>query len=326
VVFVHLKLTECTISESILSLLVSKAGVFSITCMATLSGFGSVNAPYEYLSIFSRSYDEDTVRRLNRLLIHTMESIAAKKRKLKTLNIHNNNNEIENVKKLETRSRDLFLELTELRLAKKQHIFRSKTMLGQFSDTLGWLYLTYCIYKMFMSCVNIVFNRDPKTDPITRGFEIGLGILSKITLHVDIAVAFWAQLISFFMVGILVFTSLRGFLVLVLNVFRSVASPLNSDFWVLAMGELCALYFLSSLLLMRMNLPIEYRKLLTDVLGASDIPFTHRWFDLVFVTSASITLIVLWMLHRGKRAREKWSAKQIAVLSHDLYNKNKKAT
>ena len=279
--------------------------------MATLSGFGAVNAPYEYLSIFSRSYDGQAVTILNRLLIQTMETIAAKKRKTLMQNKSISKSEIKIIRKLETRSRELFSELVELRYAQKMENFRMKTLIGQFSDRLGYLYLAYCIYKIFMSSINIIFDRDPKTDPITRGFEIGLGILSKMTLNVEINVAFWAQLISFIMIGVLVFTSVRGFLILVLNIFRSVASPFNYDTWVLAMGELCALYFISSLLLMRMNLPIEYRRLLTIVLGAQDIAFTHRWFDVVFVTSALITFLLLTSLHQAKNERADWSTEQI---------------
>lgn len=132
------------------------------------------------------------------------------------------------------------------------------------------------------------------------------------TLNVEINVGFWAQLISFVMVGVMVVTSLRGFLILVLNIFRSVASPLNADVWVLAMGEICALYFVTSLLLMRMNLPVEYRRLLTSVLGTQDIPFTHRWFDVIFITSSSCTIVILTALHRAKRVRALWSIQQIS--------------
>ena len=80
------------------------------------------------------------------------------------------------------------------------------------------------------------------------------------------------------------------------------------------MGELCALYFISSLLLMRMNLPIEYRKLLNGVLGSSDIPFTHRWFDVTFVIAASVTLVLLTGLHRAKLARAAWSSGQVGSI------------
>lgn len=288
-------------SSSPIAPLVGRVGVFGVTIMAALSGFGAVNAPYEYLSIFSRDFNPQTLARLNRALLQTLETIGAKKRK--RLRLGALAGEPQTIARLETRSHDLFSEIVELHYARKMEHFRRHTLIGQFSDKLGWLYLVYCVYKMVMSSVNIVFDRDPKTDPITRGFEIGLAVMGPSV----VSVTFWAQLISFVMVGILVFTSLRGFLLLVLNVFRRVASPLNSDVWVLALGELCALYFVSSLLLMRMNLPVEHRQVLTAVLGAQDIFFTHRWFDLVFVSSASTTVLLLAGLHQAKLARAAWS-------------------
>lgn len=201
--------------------------------MATLSGFGAVNAPYEYLSMFSRRYDARAVPRLNRLLLQTLETIAAKKRNILTSRKHVSfKSTLRTIKTLETRSRDLFSELVELRIAQKKEEFRKRTLIGRFSDRLGYLYLAYCTYRVVMSSINIIFDRDPKTDPITRGFEIALLILSRMTLNVEIPVALWAQHLSFIMVGVLVFTSLRGFLILVLNVFRSVASPFNSDVYV----------------------------------------------------------------------------------------------
>lgn len=210
------------------------------------------------------------------------------------------------VRKLETRSRDLFLELAALKHAQREERFRQRTLVGRIADPLGLIYLLYCVYKTLLSSANIVLDRDPKTDPITRGFELTL-----IALGLELDAAFWGPLIGFILVGVLVFTSLRGFLLLVLAVFRSVASPLHADVWTLFLSAMCALYFVSSLLLMRMNLPPDRRALLTAVLGTSDIPFTHRWFDLVFVASQVLTGTIIAALHSAKRARAEWSRTEL---------------
>jgi hypothetical protein len=168
---------------------------------------------------------------LTHTTLQTLESIAIRKRKCLVCSAHTLTEEVEIILRLEARSKDIFSELVELKNAKKQELFRRETLLGKFSDRLGVLYLIYCIYKMIMSSVNIIFDRDPKTDPITRAFEIGLYWLSRVT-QVTVNVQFWSQLFSFVMVGVMVSTSVRGFLLLVLNVFRSVASPINSNMWV----------------------------------------------------------------------------------------------
>jgi hypothetical protein len=62
-------------------------------------------------------------------------------------------------------------------------------------------------YFLLQSTINIVFDRVGKKDPVTRGLEIAVHWLG---LEVD--VAFWSQHVSFFLVGCIVVTSIRGLL------------------------------------------------------------------------------------------------------------------
>lgn len=67
------------------------------------------------------------------------------------------------------------------------------------------------------------------------------------------------------------------------------------------MAQIMGMYFCSSVLLMRMNLPAEYRVIITEVLGSLHFNFYHRWFDVIFLLSALSTIGVLYLSQKPYR-------------------------
>lgn len=60
---------------------ISRVGVIGVTVMAVLSGFGAVNAPYSYMTIFMRPVEEIQAQQLEKRLKHAMDMIVSKKTK-----------------------------------------------------------------------------------------------------------------------------------------------------------------------------------------------------------------------------------------------------
>jgi len=193
---------------------------------------------------------------------------------------------------MEELSRQLFLEIVDLHNTRQRMEF-SKTLQGKYFDFLGHIFSGYCIWKIFISTVNIVFDRVGKVDPVTRTIDITVKYLGM-----QFDVLFWSQQFSFFLIGILIITSIRGLLITFTKFFNAIASSKSSNVIVLVLAEIMGMYFVSSVLLMRMNMPVAYREIITEVLGLLQFNFYHRWFDVIFLVSALSSIGFLYLAHK----------------------------
>jgi hypothetical protein len=60
---------------------VSRVSLLGVMFMAVLSGFGAVNCPYEYLSVFWRRIAEEDIGFLEKRLRHNIDILLAKKKR-----------------------------------------------------------------------------------------------------------------------------------------------------------------------------------------------------------------------------------------------------
>ncbi|XP_072377208.1 Golgi pH regulator isoform X2 [Diabrotica undecimpunctata] len=299
--------------------LVSRIGVIGVTVMALLSGFGAVNYPYTSMAYFMREVSEADVLNIEKRLMQTMDMIVLRKKKLaiakkqslekvsdatkrrglwSILSSVGVNRSEENISQLrleteglEALSRTLFLEVHENRNM-LERIEWSKTWKGIYFNFLGYIFSGYCLWKIFICTINIVFDRVGKKDPVTRGIEIAIHWMGW-----NFDVDFWSQQVSFYLIGCIVVTSIRGFIITLTKFFNRMSSSKSSNIIVLVLAQIMGMYFVSSVLLLRMNMPVQYRAIITQVLGALQFNFYHRWFDVIFLVSALGSIITLYMAH-----------------------------
>jgi len=305
----------------------SRIGVIGVTVMALLSGFGAVNAPYCYMTVFMRAVSDKSVEQMERRLMQTMDMLVAKKRRIALAERQQQQSafsgcsaetslirriwgtvasattissgladQISTLQSegtaLEELSRHLFIEVVELKNM-RERVEYSRTWQGRYFNVVGHFFSLYCIWKIFISTVNIVFDRVGKTDPVTRLIEICVHYIG-----LDIDVQFWSQHSSFLLVGIIAVTSIRGLLITLTRFFYAISSTKSSNVIVLLLAHVMGMYFVSSVLLIRMNMPSEYRSIITEVLGDLQFNFYHRWFDVIFLISALASIAFLYLAHK----------------------------
>ncbi|TPX57843.1 hypothetical protein PhCBS80983_g03523 [Powellomyces hirtus] len=306
-----------------------RVGVIGVTMMAILSGFGAVNSPYTTLFFFLRKVTDADVALAEKKLLQTMDMLFSKKKKYllaqrrikpsdeptvgvggfmrnmysKVTSGFGTSNEnlsilTHEIKALETVMQQLFLDLDELN-TERERIKFSKTFKGHYFNALGYIFSVYCLWKMFTSTLNIVFNRVGGADPVTHGLNM---LVHRFGFDVD--VTFWAPQLSFVFVGVMVVCSIRGLLIQFMKFFRAFSSSLSPNNIVLFLAHVMGMYFLSTVLMMRMSVPAQYRTIITDVLGRIEFNFYHRWFDVIFLVSAIASAGFIAILTQIQKQRD----------------------
>jgi hypothetical protein len=296
----------------------SRVAVIGVTIMAVLAGFGAVNSPYTTMSYFLRNVTDIDLKNLARKIQHAQDGLLVRKKKIAYKRLQQNQHQseetesgfmqrilqsikpnfmhgnegfvLEELKEYEMIYHRLVGEYDEL-ATEMDRIQFSKTWKGQYYNLLGYFFSLYCVYKIIVSCINILLNRIGSTDPITHG----LALLAH-HIDVDLDVQFWSQQLSFLFVGIITVVSIRGMLMQLLKFFQAFGRIISPANVILFLAHVMGMYFQSSVLLMRMSLPPEYRMIISKVLGAIEFNFYHRWFDVIFLLSALASIILLYFV------------------------------
>ena len=115
----------------------------------------------------------------------------------------------------------LFLELHDLKTQLAQARYQ-QTLHGRYFNATGHVLAGYGVYRVVMAAVNTVLRRVGKIDPATRLLQIAVDHLG-----LDLDLHLWAQYVSFLLVGLMIVTSIRSFLIQLTKVRRDLAEGLD---------------------------------------------------------------------------------------------------
>jgi golgi pH regulator len=320
-----------------LAFFIRRIGILGVTAISFLSGFGAVYNPYTKLPFFSLPVTSSRIKRSEATLLRSMHLMISKKRRLAQIlfsrkkraghhqqdtksiwssvtsmfSSSSSNHKDSEISRLRTEClalerfhEETFQEIDECR-SELRFSERSKTCIGRFYTLCGYVLVVYGIYKVLSSTKNIVLRSIKNVDSMTRSIEIAESVTGmELKSYVD--VHFWLQQASFVMMAVMVVTSVRGFVKALLAVFSASSShsATRSELLCLILAEIMGLYFVAQVMMWRMELPQDYRKVVTQALGENiEFNFYHRWSDEIFLSSSAISALVLTFLHKTRESR-----------------------
>lgn len=253
---------------------ISRVGIIGVTVMALLSGFGAVNAPYTCMTYFLKPITETSIANMYKKVKQNQSMIASKKLKYQQLedelnrsaftrsyespsnifhrflnSVSNSNTHVKNqmdeltneIYELEEFSKYLEIEYKE-QIYWKERADYSKTLQGKYFNVLGYFFSIYCVWKIFISAVNIIFNRVGKVDPVTKLIEIAVKHMGY-----DIDIPFWSQQLSFIIIGVIAVTSVRGLLITMSKFVYAISSKKYAHIIVLFMAQVMVSFIVTFL-------------------------------------------------------------------------------
>ena len=204
---------------------------------------------------------------------------------------------------LEHIAEDLFLDIVHSHELSEQADF-SQTRLG----TAIW---AGGIFLSFVGVVRLCFALDhvrtglysPGYVPLPEEEEMYFANVMMDVLGMDRrAYDLSANLFIIFLLGAF---QIRAFLGSMMISARLGFLSTNTELYALVLAYLAGFYFVASVVLLRIQLPIEYRKGVTLALGQFGFDYFEWLFDRIYITSSACSLLYLWRDSRRKATASK---------------------
>ncbi|GAA5922305.1 Golgi pH regulator family protein [Sporobolomyces koalae] len=173
---------------------------------------------------------------------------------------------------------------------------------------VGWLFSLYCVWRVFVSGVNLIFgysrrsHQSAKNGDTAQTTDVITSLLTRIAvmLDVELDIATWSRLLGLVLIGGIILANMRNVLASVSRIFKATSTGVSASFMLLFLAQLMAIYLLTSLISLPSS-PTPETTTLLDTLP--DFNVFSRLFDSVFLLAAA-TVFVSRFAHRKLRDDE----------------------
>lgn len=294
-------------SEGLFQSCLARISVIGVTINAILSGYSSVVWPLSSLGFLLSSGRDVSV--LKQRLFRMIDSIAQIKKRIlmehkvlidtpdsgysffSTSKAQQMRNNISTYEQQAAVTEDVANEIVlEINDAQETEIYDkfSLTIKGRLYVALGYVCSFYAIYRVLMSFVNLILNRDhSKKDPV----QLIIQLISTHILKIEIDIDYVYHQVTFILTTMVIILSIRGFLLTMHRVFHAFLRNISDGFIMLFFAQLLGMYFTSSLTLLR--LPFKQRQVLSDIFSIQ-FKFYQRWNDVFFILSVFVSVVFLF--------------------------------
>lgn len=294
-----------------------RIGIVGISLMASLSGFAAVSSIWQTFGVKHRVVRETDISRKEAGVKATRDMLATKQSRLRALqrkqadtvptgNVltrafrtvagKDGGTELRSLEMeiagLETMSAILESSLSTLQ-ARHAGQRRAHTFFGRLTNASSFGFALYCLYRIAATSISSLRRWWQPTSTFATSDPIN-NVLAVLTAHYDSSLdrAAWARQISFALSGVMLLLSFNA----VLQTFRLfsrfapglVHHAQNS--LPLIISQIAGTYVISSVLLLRSNLPAEVSSVITEALGSPlDGRFVEGWFESWFLVAVGLT-------------------------------------
>ncbi|KAK8172245.1 Abscisic acid G-protein coupled receptor-domain-containing protein [Phyllosticta citrichinensis] len=299
-----------------------RIGVIGVSLMASLAGFAAISSLWQNFGIKTRTVTQADIARKYAGLEATHDMLQAKQSRLRAVQRRISDNPPEGfmsriigsirtnaeqqerngleleVSGLQTMAASLSTSLLTLQ-NRRQAQLRSKTPLGRLLNCFSYGFSIYCLYRIGATTLT-TFHRFSSPSTTFSNSDPVNNILALLAKHWDPSLdrAAWSRQISFLLSGVMLLASFNS-VVQTFLIFSRLAPTIlqhaQSNI-ALIISQISATYVISSALLLRSNLPPEYRGVISEALGAPLEPhFVEKWFEGWFLAAVIISSLVIWL-------------------------------